>query len=321
MIGICCAVFYSICVYISFDGNISEYLRVFQDEAITNMPVLDLLLSTRPPLPVANKRTQAAVVAAAVPYANVNTTSEEEQHSKKRRLELVHATKTGGTAMELSAKKTGVLWGHEYYKKRGRKGYNITTPPSVTSQRYHGELWHTPPHWMSPNILKDADTFIVVRNPYSRYVSEYFCPWYPWTAHSTRDTRPDDADTMNQWIQTTIDSNRNKEQHAHMLPFHYFIWDERQPQKDYATNGKRQIRHILKYEEDLQERFHMLMKEYGLHNITLMGKSKESHSHAHNTTILDLSNESIQIINDYARKDFELLGYPMVSTAAELVEQ
>ena len=116
---------------------------------------------------------------------------------------------------------------------------------------------------------------------------------------------------MNQWIQKIIHDNLDKVQNGHMLPIHYYIWDEQ-------DNHTRKIDHVLKYEDRLPERFHMLMNDYGLDNITLMTKSRESNFNARNTTALDLSDETIRIINDYARKDFQLLGYPMVSTAAEL---
>ena len=240
-------------------------------------------------------------------------------NNKKRRLELVHATKTGGTAMELSANKTGVRWGYDHYREHGPYGYQVTTPPSITAKKYFGELWHTPPHWIEPNIFKDdvdhtIDTFIVVRNPYTRYISEYFCPWYPWSKKGKRVPRADNPQQMNQWIQKFIHNMRHKVQHAHLLPFHYYIWDEQ-------DHNKRKIRHVLKYEDRLSERFQTLMNSYGLDNITLMAKSSRStNSNARNTTTLDLSDKTIRIINDYARKDFELLGYPMVSTAAELRE-
>ena len=68
--------------------------------------------------------------------------------------------------MELSAKQTGVLWGSETYNKgHGLNGYQVTPPPSVTDRKSTMENpGILPPHWISPNILKDMDTFIVVWN-------------------------------------------------------------------------------------------------------------------------------------------------------------
>ena len=83
-------------------------------------------------------------------------------------------------------------------------------------------------------------------------------------------------------------------------------------------NHKRKICHALKYEGCLPERFHMLINDYGLDNITLMARLSRSNLNARNTTAQDLSDETIRIINDYARTDFQLLGYQMVSTATEL---
>ena len=271
--------------------------------ACKNIGGLDL------PMSMHNLDFKQPKAAAPVPF---NVYSEPSKKTNRtRRLELVHVTKTGGTAMEQSAKQTGLRWGSEHYIRKHDPYYHgkgqVTPPPSVTDRKYDAELWHTPPHWISPNILKDADTFIVVRNPYTRYVSEYFCPFY----RRKGNKRPDNPREMNQWIQKIIHDNLDKAQNGHMLPIHYYIWDEQ-------DNHTRKIDHVLKYEDRLPERFHMLMNDYGLDNITLMTKSRESNFNARNTTALDLSDETIRIINDYARKDFQLLGYPMVSTAAEL---
>ena len=305
------------------NNNVQEGIRVIVDYHEKHHHVQQekgVSMSTPPPprrLPV------AAVAAVPFPTDTSESSNKNKNNNKKRRLELVHATKTGGTAMELSANQTGVRWGYEHYREHGSYGYQVTPPPSVSAKKYFGELWHTPPHWISPNILSsetntNVDTFIVVRNPYTRYVSEYFCPWYPWSRTSTRSTRPDNPRQMNQWIQKFIHNMRHKEQHAHLLPFHYYIWDEQ-------DNHKKKIRHILKYEDRLSERFQTLMNDYGLNNITLLAKFKSSsrsnsnvNYNARNTTALDLSDDTIRIINDYAQKDFQLLGYPMVSTAAEL---
>jgi len=47
-----------------------------------------------------------------------------------------------------------------------------------TSVKFEGENWHTPPSWFELNPYETTSTFTVIRNPYDRIISEYYCPYY-----------------------------------------------------------------------------------------------------------------------------------------------
>jgi len=112
---------------------------------------------------------------------------------KKGNLEFVHITKTAGSAIERAAAKVGVHWGvchletrvkmgpgcerpdWEFRKKTGR----LRTKRELFRQGIGEiELWHTPPSFFNQNPYQDSDTFTVVRNPYERIISEFYCPYF-----------------------------------------------------------------------------------------------------------------------------------------------
>ena len=71
-----------------------------------------------------------------------------------KELKFIHITKTAGTCIEDTGKKYDILWG-----------------------RHHKEYarWHTFFTLKSLELQEKYDWFTVVRNPYTRIMSEYYC--------------------------------------------------------------------------------------------------------------------------------------------------
>ena len=104
-------------------------------------------------------------------------------------LEFVHITKTGGTAIERAAARINIPWGVCHFVPKehclGVKpdlGFPYAFPLKrdipFQGKFSKAEYWHTPPHWFVDNPFEGKDSFVVVRNPYDRYISEFYCRYY-----------------------------------------------------------------------------------------------------------------------------------------------
>lgn len=102
--------------------------------------------------------------------------SSQGQSSGIPKLEFIHITKTGGSAVEKAGAEKGIMWGACHYmniKYLGCTSPDWDTPKKRRVDRmpaglkYVGEPWHSPPHWNDPNYMEGSDTFVVVRNPVS----------------------------------------------------------------------------------------------------------------------------------------------------------
>lgn len=266
------------------------------------------------------------------------------QPSQKRlekRLEFVHITKTGGSAIEKVAAEKDILWGACHYLNVSDVGcknpdFHYTVP---TYQSYVlTSPWHTPPKVLKKYISKDlfpyeeASLFAIVRNPYSRAVSEYYCPWTgyegPLRKSSDKTAFRHDPDIMNKWISdmvTRLEINLetfNEEHIRRTTPLNedpYILAQKHfvNQAEYFVDNGKAVIDHVVRY-ENLTEEFSQLMRLYGL-DLKIPPKEKsgiytDTSGGEKKLTHLDLYPDTIAKINKYAQADFDLFGYEQVET-------
>ena len=247
---------------------------------------------------------------------------DKEYKKTMRRLEFVHITKTGGSAIESIAAKHGIIWGACHFANNTMVGCHQSH--HVPWRDYYiGTAWHAPPKVLNAllpthsNPYHGAELFVVVRNPYDRAVSEYYCPFFGMEGAS----KNNDPKVMNQWIQGMIqDLNDQPQNFYYKSPTmpkypskkHYL----NQVEYIYDLDGTRIVKHVLYY-ENLSRDFNDLMKEYGL-PMRLPNKGKDGVNVSRTKlgekkfTFRDLDETSIRMINEYAKKDFELLGYKKV---------
>jgi hypothetical protein len=193
----------------------------------------------------------------------------------KKEIKFIHITKNAGTYIEDTAKKSNILFGI-HHKEYGNIKDGIS-----------------PWHHIFPNVNKNVkdkyDWFMVVRNPYDRILSEYYCQ------QSSTYHKINDKTEMNKYLINKIKKRSNVGDH----------YTEQYKYLDPNYNI-----HIIRYENLIPE-LKKLYKNYDL-NIELIDKkinaSKQNRKLQKFTTD-DFNNELINLINSVYRKDFELFHY------------
>jgi len=268
----------------------------------------------------------------------------------QQQLELVHIPKTGGTAIEYAASLANITWGLCHWQARPLAGPGCQSPnwlhynAAKTNLDYSKvenswEIWHTPPRWLHTNSpYRNKTLFAVVRNPYERFISEFYCPYnglnpVDWTV---QDDREGVVDPMGKPVEKALQEANDKAAKtgpnhgrsrkpetpkqlnkflmerlqyfakwtAHYLPQSDFIYDEQ---------GNQLVDHVLKFER-LGEEFSSLMEQYQLPvflNSTINQHSSIS-KFPTRLTVNDLYPETIKRINQVVGKDFVNFGYKRI---------
>ena len=232
------------------------------------------------------------------------------QRQRTARLEFVHITKTAGTAIEMAAGHAGIRWGSCHYWSKGHSetcGANNPEDRSLVRDhrdscpvKYKLPAWHLPPQCFPEALDPYAGrrTFLVVRNPFDRMLSEYRCPWTGHAAEGGRDV--ESTKSLNAWIQRKIKRvpHRDGFRLGHGIPMHWYAY----------KNGQQIVDHVLHF-ENLSADFARLMQRYAL-NISLpVAKVNTHQGTAHSLSVHDFDATSRQLIRDYYADDFRFFRY------------
>lgn len=231
-------------------------------------------------------------------------------------LEYIHIPKTGGTAIELQAiQKYNITWGACHFhsgidKQCNPKNINVknkwdNTTHAIDNYTTHS-LWHVPPLYLVPNPYHRKYTFTIVRNPYDRVLSMYYCPWNGYARTSKgypRSNNIHDAKTMNTWIQTHL-----KKMNALTTPQVHYV---------YSSHGDVIVNYVLQY-ETLEKSYAHLMDTFaeykGLRFDSHTRVNNNNNNNLHTTGNLRLTPEAfsdatLALINEFYETDFNMLGY------------
>eukprot|EP00984_Skeletonema_dohrnii_P005534 scaffold1955_cov106-Skeletonema_dohrnii-CCMP3373.AAC.2 len=217
------------------------------------------------------------------------------------------------------------------YEAPDYQSYALTSP------------WHTPPKLLKTYVdgskypYNNADLFTIIRNPYSRVLSEYYCPWNGFQPKYRRGTvhekDPNDPLVMNEWVKSMVkgmrtamdEFNDRKEEdkfknQAKGLNEDGFILAQKHfvNQAEYVYDGDEIVVKNVVHYENLSSEFDALMKKYDI-NVTLPSKEEGVYSDAKKSRLsyTDLDPEAIALINEFAKVDFEKFGYQMVEKRFE----
>jgi hypothetical protein len=189
-------------------------------------------------------------------------------------LKFVHITKTAGTSIENFGRTKGVLWGYQDRNNLFKYKYKVLKNVSP---------WHIPLDYFITNPYKNYETFIIVRNPYTRLISEYYCNW---TGSKNKNTK--NKDEFNKWICNLINRNYG----VSGLPQYLYSAD-----------------HVLKF-ENLQEDFTNLMNKFNIDDVSIPHSNKSTQTNKF--TIDDMYIDTIEMINNKYHQDFIKFGYNMI---------
>ena len=193
--------------------------------------------------------------------------------------------------------------------------------------------WHIPPSCMIQNGIKYEskyrrqgifDTiymlnpnhdiyFAVVRNPYTRLLSEYW--WQFPKGHMKKSLSAwCNTENLNQWIRMKFDANgvrqdmnsttfndQTIDNDCHLVPQWRFTHD---------TNGERVVSHIL-HTENLTAEYNLLMEWYGISikmNVS-HSKNKNQHTDCNETQLYNIGEYELKLIQNAYKRDFEMFGY------------
>lgn len=260
----------------------------------------------------------------------------------EKRLEFVHITKTGGSAVEKVGAGEGIIWGACHYMNLTEVGCGKADIEYIAPNYQSYALtspWHTPPKLLKKYVeaaqypYTDAELFVVIRNPYDRIISEYYCPWLGFQAkyrkNVKKDKDPNDPVNLNWWVQNMVSTLKNAteefemknkdgvmklEQSKGVNEDKYILAQKHYVnQAEYVFDGDEVIVQHLVHYEDLGKEFDALMTKFGI-DATMPSKEKSGvyTNSEKKLSYKDLDSKSIKMINDFAKPDFEKFGYKMV---------
>ena len=208
--------------------------------------------------------------------------------SNSRCLDFVHISKTAGRSIELLVRR---------HLPGAGKGWFDTT--SVEDKL----KWHDP-----QKLFTCKNLFSVVRNPYSRMLSEFYCPIEGFRKCEFRKRVkkefPITASTLNKWLQTKL---KQVEKRGHWRAYH----GHRQYDYVFDRSGRRRVNHVLHY-ETLEEDFNALMRTYNI-SVRFSGRQDKQSEPSHTVSTLDFTRRTIYLINKVYEQDFKHFGYTMLT--------
>ncbi|CAB9500460.1 Sulfotransferase family [Seminavis robusta] len=253
---------------------------------------------------------------------------------KEGALEFVHIPKTSGTAIEVAAARQNITWGLCHfrnlpaflvpsYQKVDYPGCNRLAK-GQRARRWPfcpGQCWHQPPakfyqhdnnngpNPSQQNPYSNKNLFAIVRNPYARMISEFYCPW---SGYTSADEGEHNQESLNIFLQQKLLQYQKDPVDLHLLPQSHFIFGSLTKEGPIVQV----VDHVLFF-ENLTSHVHELFQAYDL-DIALehvnagtdkTQQNQQQRQRSRRMGVGDLSNETIELINEIHREDFETLGY------------
>mmetsp|Transcript_86613 Transcript_86613/g.250126 ORF Transcript_86613/g.250126 Transcript_86613/m.250126 type:complete len:260 (-) Transcript_86613:8-787(-) len=130
----------------------------------------------------------------------------------RRGLAFLHIPKTGGSSIVAASVPHKLSWGDCMFRNYTKQfhcsewAYLHRPCPAIASKGIHVPS-HTPIQYLHLDICnpyEGRDVFVVVRNPYDRWLSEYYYYCTKMTETQCDKTKLNDREYMNKWIQKRL---------------------------------------------------------------------------------------------------------------------
>ena len=251
--------------------------------------------------------------------------------TKHRHLEFIHIPQPVGVDIEAAANRNGIQWGichfansqMSYQKSMG----GVICRPTQTEnnetlvyQNYNDSREAFIPYWYWPqqffknhttllNPYINADTFVVISNPYERMIRLYLHV----VRHVTSTIRREilTKEHLNHWVQVKLRLLQKNpivvvnQQERENWYSAFFL-----PQREYVFDGQKMIVHHVLRTETLEHDFPNLMKQYGLEQIQLPNATLASLVTNHTDfTLDDLDALTLRMVEHTYADDFDAFGY------------
>ena len=208
-------------------------------------------------------------------------------------IKFSHITKTAGTTIESIAALNNINWGW-----RDKEFWSNLVYFSKYKYASTAAIWHFPISFcknkkLLSEVFFNYTFFTVVRNPYERCISEYYCK------HGGPKIKSIKKIDFNSYIQKSlIDIKNFKFISGHFIPQFFYVYDK---------NNKKIIQHVLKY-ENISNDFNKLMKKYEYNINFVYDKNKNLNKKFKQS---DLSKKTVDLIQEVYYKDFIFFNYDL----------
>ena len=200
-------------------------------------------------------------------------------------IDFIHITKTAGTSIEKWGLQNNIKWSYEKKEIFDKGEYYIIWG----SEDNYLEPWHIPPKCFvkNENYPYKNTTFTVVRNPYTRIISEYYCPWI-----GSEYMHEHNLNDFNLWIGDFL---KQQGKRGHGIPQSLY----------------KPVNYILHF-ENLGKEFNDFVKSIDPSLSTVLPHVNKSKIIKNKFTIKDISRENIKLINEIYSDDFDNFGYEKI---------
>ena len=238
------------------------------------------------------------------------------------RLQFVHIPKTGGSSAENAAERQKVFWGYILWEL----GPELTEAQKAFQVKFHRvPVWHLPTHFYfdaenlppSDNPLANTHVVVIVRNVYSRLISQYY---YHLQKFLKRDPqRADSPSNLNRWITRCMKTFRSYSesmkadipfmeptgpywtQRGHLIPQYHYIYNVHKDTNDTAGGGwhwssERLVHHVLRF-ENLTSDFAHLMDRYNMSHVQIPNDPLRKRQGRTKLTEFDISPQNLRLIH------------------------